>query len=456
MIENKETIENLISELIEQLKNLISIGFETNNIVKKKFAFIKINCTEVNYSNGSHGFSSSTEEVEKEEWVWLEWFEALEKIKSSEVFVKCSKKIYDELTEHKVNANFYLTKLLSEIAEKIIDLQENKVLLEKTLNSLIITFIMDIHNLPVEWKVKLWIEGIYLEDENLILNDNITLRRPICNDLNEEYNLNNISLELMTGLDKAEITPAIIEFTYKAKESHEALEYSKNLLKVLSLFEIGNVIERKYEITSNSITRFASKNKKSREGFNNQVYFLEKGKVKELNKFFEIILPILNGLNSFNDKAVELALERYFDSLNEKNLDKRIALSISSLESLYLKKTEGGEITRRLAQRVSLLIREVGKLKSLEVLGKVTKAYDIRSDYIHGSYNDEKKEKKEEIVKSILEYTRLSILTFLLISPTYDKDKLLNSLDSSMVDENQNQNLKKLLEKNYKKIKNGD
>ena len=315
---------------------------------------------------------------------------------------------------------------------------------------------MDIHNLPVEWKVKLWIEGIYLEDENLILNDNITLRRPICNDLNEEYNLNNISLELMTGLDKAEITPAIIEFTYKAKESHEALEYSKNLLKVLSLFEIGNVIERKYEITSNSITRFASKNKKSREGFNNQVYFLEKGKVKELNKFFEIILPILNGLNSFNDKAVELALERYFDSLNEKNLDKRIALSISSLESLYLKKTEGGEITRRLAQRVSLLIREVGKLKSLEVLGKVTKAYDIRSDYIHGSYNDEKKEKKEEIVKSILEYTRLSILTFLLISPTYDKDKLLNSLDSSMVDENQNQNLKKLLEKNYKKIKNGD
>ena len=99
--------------------------------------------------------------------------------------------------------------------------------------------------------------------------------------------------------------------------------------------------------------------------------------------------------------------------------------------------------------RLLFEIKNEFKLKPIEVYNVLSQAYDIRSTFIHGSQiKSEDRNNAVKIAKKILEYARLSLLIFFQLKPLADKEKLISRIDNSLLDEQANSKLKKLIDEN--------
>jgi hypothetical protein len=145
--------------------------------------------------------------------------------------------------------------------------------------------------------------------------------------------------------------------------------------------------------------------------------------------------------------SLSIAFQRYKDALLQPvTTESQITSLITCLEALYLKADERMELTHRLGQRVSALLRFHG-FTPLEVYNDVRQAYDIRSTFIHGSQIEkEKQQSAQELCKEIMEYARVSLLIFFQLKDA-EKDKVINRLDNSLLDENALQKVKGLARK---------
>ena len=121
-----------------------------------------------------------------------------------------------------------------------------------------------------------------------------------------------------------------------------------------------------------------------------------------------------------------------------------------SLEALYLKDTEKSELSERLAQRTALTL-SFFNYSPLEVFNIIKRSYDIRSRFVHGSKIEEDDQKDVMIlVEKVIEYTRRSLVIYLQINESIDKNKFLNLLSKSLLDKDAKEKLQKMLEGNVK------
>jgi len=119
--------------------------------------------------------------------------------------------------------------------------------------------------------------------------------------------------------------------------------------------------------------------------------------------------------------------------LKPESIENRITFVINCLEALYLKREERAELSHRLGQRVSAILRHLDFIP-IEVYRDIIKAYDIRSNYIHGQIEPEKHGDATKLEKKVFEYARISLLVFIQLMPRYSKEEIINRADNSLLD----------------------
>lgn len=158
---------------------------------------------------------------------------------------------------------------------------------------------------------------------------------------------------------------------------------------------------------------------------------------QKLRNFFELMEPIVSSQltqkGNKEEKFVTISFDRYNNALEEKMPESRLTYRTMCLGALYL---EGEmELTRRLSQRVACVMSFFG-YEPLDVFNTMKKSYEIRSRFVHGS-KIEKKHRKNlaELEKELMNYARVSIIMFLQLQGSLEKDDFLSKLDTSLLGE---------------------
>lgn len=292
-------------------------------------------------------------------------------------------------------------------------------------------FVSDLEKVPPIWQVKMWIIGLDIDDEMFDINKNIQIRKIKSSDIEIEMPLDSILLRAQ--FERFHYNSSVIlELKYKGN-LEEIYDEIYVILTSFILFKVGSVDKEKVEyhpksFTNDSFSSYSNIHKSPRYKY--IIRSEDVPKINELTKIIKNNLPIL-----FNkEDPIHIALQRYNDAIIvSDNIENQITTTINCLEALYLKKEEQTELSRRLGQRVSGIFRFLD-YTPLKVYNDVTRAYDIRSKYIHGQINPEKHKNIRKLAEDILEYARISILVHILLSPDISKEQIINKIDNSLLD----------------------
>ena len=219
---------------------------------------------------------------------------------------------------------------------------------------------------------------------------------------------------------------------------------SLHLLKLGSVSSVYNSLQAPHSILRLHNTALAAT-----KHIGTYKYKIEIDEVEKVREFIKALNPILFKItaNQEQQTSASSAFQRYIDAvLNDGLPESRITSAITCLEALLLKSSERMELTHRLSQRVAALLSPLN-LPPLKVYKSTSRAYDIRSTFIHGSpIQDEHRKNLNDLCEEILEYARLTVVIFLqVIKNQEDKDSFINKLDNSLFEEKPRTTIKEML-----------
>ena len=435
------TLYDLAKKIVEYVKK----SKEKREIVITKRPYIKAKISDFKYEKGSFGFSTSFKDTSKEEWHWKDEFDFIEKkIKQIDEYKESIRFIVETFGVSNGQSDMWLSRFTHKIANEAIRGIDNRRIID-----LITLFISDLEDNPVLWKPIVWLDGIYMETDVIEVGDRCKIKRPEPLDL--EYEISYDSFPLFNPMVTHHIPSAIMTIEHRAKGQPEMLRKIEGMVAVLRLFKVGSVSTVRTKWNPTSLLQFGGTNFKTSPLAATFKYGLNKDDEKNLQTFFEIIEPkiplevVQKGTGETN--FITIAFDRYNDSLLKSDIpESRLASAIMCLEALYLKDEERGELAERLSQRTALAICFFG-YNPLEIFNILKKSYEIRSRFVHGS-KIEKEEQKDlmKLVEKVINYARVSIIMFLQIQESHEKDRFIGMLNNSLLDENAKKKLNKIIE----------
>lgn len=414
-------------------------------LIQTRTLYVKPKIEGFEYEEGliSHGVSWT--HVEKEEWHWKDQYDFIHKVveqipEHSDCIAEISKK-------YKIpnrQAEYWLSRFVQILADKAVDPLSDEFIVDQ-----VTTFIRDLDKSPRDWRIKVWLDGIWLEEEQYELAGEMVLRRP-----------NPADFEIERRFDMSPVhdpfpfrgTPSsVLEFSFRAKESHEVRAEIGRILDVLGLFRLGSISAPRIEMLPRSIISGGTFTISSSPVATPYKYALRSADIGPLTSLIKKIKPMLPSPFDTPTDGIDplgIAFQRYKDALYQRGtIESRITSAITCLESLYLKARERMELSHRLSQRISALLR-LFEFIPLKVYKDVSRAYDIRSTFIHGSQVEEKQQQSApKLCETVLEYARVSLLVFFQLKGTVEKEELINKLDNSLLEEKALQKTKELISK---------
>jgi len=434
----------LLKKTIDKVREYKDKG----QLLKASNLYIKPKIERFDYKEGNISWQMSHIPIVKKEWDLKNHHDFIEKVVKQipsyhEVVLGISKK-YD-IEEHQVD--FWLEQFAYKLTREALG-----GLNEEALVNDIAIFIGDLEKSPVEWQIKTCVNGIWLEDDEYKIYEGLKIRRPVPSDL--EIERRAFDLFPITTPVLGETPSAVLELIYRCREEVEFQNEIENILNCLRLFNVGSVFAIRTEPHPRSILRVGGILSSIQRFSPTYKYPLSEQDIPKLRKLIEKIKPLLP--QRFLPLALEeatpinIALQRYNDALlKPERIESRITSAITCLEALYLGRQERAELSRRLGQRASAVLR-LFDLTPLEVYNTLNRAYEIRSVFIHGSQIGAEEHKgAAELAEKVLEYARVSLLVFLQLKPLIDKEKFINRIDNALLDENACSKLEKLIKENY-------
>lgn len=420
---------------------------KSGKIIKIKRLYIKPKVEQFKYKEGGTSYTKSFSYIEKEEWHWKDQFDFMEKVVKqlpsySEVVSEISKKY--QVNERQ--ADFWLSRFIQILIHKLREGITDEILVDD-----ITTFIADLEKSPIEWKLKIWIDGVWLKDEEYEIFEGLRIRRPKPSDLEIEKPFDMLPFPSVTPSFR-EVSSAILELTHRSRSPNEAQMEIQKILNCLRLFRVGSVFSIKYEMHPKSFLAFGGTIGSDQRFAATYKYSISQQDVPKLRDFIGKIkglLPKDLQVTSGKIDPIVIALQRYNDALlKPESIESRITSVITCFEALFLKAEERMELSYRLSQRAAALLRAFG-FKPLKVYNTLVQAYDIRSTFIHGSQiTSEERKNAAKIAEKILEYARVSLLIFFQLKHLINKEKLISRIDNSILEEQAYSKLKKLLNEN--------
>jgi hypothetical protein len=286
--------------------------------------------------------------------------------------------------------------------------------------------------LPV--KLTAFLDGLSILESPLAISNNYVFRRPTEEDVAE-----CIFLDEHGGhaIPLGETWFRVVgEFTFEVISTGLAQMEFLRMLEALQLFRVGGVGTNRYRMESlHSFLQGGIATMGGGYQFSRFAYQLSQSDAVSLNAFLKDIMPVLPDPLHLDKNTSEraIAYTRYKDALFQGGpAERTITSAITALEALFLENE--GELKRRLAQRVSVFLRELGtQADPYRCFEYVSEGYKIRSTFIHGgSLKATRRTVADSLVPIILEYARECVLAFFQIKTP--KDELLTQLDRTMID----------------------
>lgn len=331
---------------------------------------------------------------------------------------------------------------------------------------IIVDFLDFVFRRRLKWNIVFWIGGIGIGDDEIHLDDEILLRKPVPADFDKPtfqgFNLrSHVEGRGLDGSgtfpDRMPLPSLVYESVSHAVDLETASDSALKDLDALRLFRTGAIrIINDFSFSENWMARrcFFPWRKYQAEGWRVHEewmlkplshYIVAQDEVTLFRQRYRKIRSAIDALYQQNDspnggRSIGIAWNRFCDCLAKPiTPEERITLAITSMESLLLKSTEKGELAHRLAQRIAKLL-SFGAESPIKVYREFSEAYDVRSRYIHGagSANDPG---LERIGSSVVSYARRALAMFLLLAQEKKKDEIIKRIDNSMLDAAANEKL---------------
>ena len=292
-------------------------------------------------------------------------------------------------------------------------------------------FSLELEGQPLPVTVTAFISGLSIDESPLIISHRFHLRRPTQEDVTECVVIDEYGDQKFPLGDTwfRVVMELVCDAVYTVSAQMEFLR----TLEALRLFRVGGVATNRF--TMRSEHSFSGGTLSGAGRHSRYSYSLSKADIDSLKLFLHDIVPLLPDPRRLDEGITEreIAYTRYRDGLLQAGPSERtITSAITALEALFLK-TEP-ELTRRLAQRVSVFLRVLGTHADAQATyDNVSKGYKIRSTFIHGgSIKAKDRPDADSLAPIVLEYARECTLAFYQL--TAPKDELLAKLDHAMID----------------------
>lgn len=189
---------------------------------------------------------------------------------------------------------------------------------------------------------------------------------------------------------------------------------------------------------STSELYFLSRYRDINESENVIVKNTDKNRLKNLSKLLQPISDF--NVSRKNYQFILVALKFFKDAMNKDNKSERMSYCVQALEAIY--NTNSSQLTRTISQRLAMvfsLLKEVkprkySSINPLDVQKQISKAYDIRSKYVHGAINSKI---PDELLNQVIFYTQISIIITLAIlsiqKDKINKDNLNSDYDNCLI-----------------------
>ncbi len=465
VLDIKKKVLNYFKGFSEELRKNIS----KKNPFTEKYETLAPDFKEFKYDKGDITYHMGSKVIEKEKLDSFKIFLSFKKYNKNnddyEEILKNLNKLYE------VNIGFLdrlFENLMYSLLDELIEGQSDEKLTEK-----IQVLFNDLELKPSKCYAKAWIDGIWLSQEELLLKDNIKIRRITPNNLRYVQQLDYYGgVELLhkfmdpTAIIEVSLVPIITKeikipindkfFNLKSSMERE-LEMELDYISLaLRLYKLGSAFIHKIEKKLDSLIQRGTTISGDFQRIKNRVrYGIGEQDIPKLNFIINIIREKRQIIYNISKKPNPflIAIRRLNNAfLNAESSESSIMFVISSLEAIFLKGGELSELSRRLSQRISIYLKPLG-FNPLEINKLVKQAYKIRSIYSHGSKIDFKKEKIENIGEfriKVMECARISLLIYLQLVGNISKENLLNLIDKSLLDDDSYTEFDKLIKENCK------
>ncbi|MCX6245255.1 MAG: HEPN domain-containing protein [Bacteroidetes bacterium] len=432
MVQSK--ISSTLFELIKTIRDsLIDFkSFKNNEVVHLVNMSLKTSRKIVSYDQGIKQSEGSSEYIVKKDTYWKDFKAYFNRLSSKyPIFSTCLAEIKDEFHLSDEQAESNLNSLLQFVLFK-----NELELIDSTIIEIVAVFINDLNKTAPLWNIKLFVDGLWLNEEVIKLSNNILIRKPIDSDFDF---IQPVSLLNIVGPNEPDSCASIIEFAGKFDSEKKVNQYVDKIITSLRIFNLGSIeIKSRIYMPNSILTRNPISSNQS--SFSQYKYELTSTNSENLNQFINYFLEFLPAKSLQKDihelNPIYIGIDRYMEAISKSvSQEKRITSTITALEALLLKGNERSELSHRLSQRVSYLLRYFNE-HPVKVYNTIKRAYDIRSTYIHGSIlpPDGRKD-LADIQNKVCSAVRRVLLIFIEFTKTIKKDELISKIDNAIIDE---------------------
>ena len=434
-------------ELIESLYDLSGHAIKKFNeylrsgkirIVKRVYAKYKV--LEFNYSRSGTSFRGTTEFIVKDELDAFTLHELIKELSTENAFRNAVKIITDSYNVNEAQARYWIETFIYRLMYEY----HSGRLSNKELTYWINTFINEIEGNPVDWRIEVWLAGVYVETP-IELEKGVVLRPPCKEDI--EHELSIFAPFGVPGMP-FQIPDAILTINKRAKIRPAVYPYKEKLITLLQLYKLCSVHELRTMWAPRGILSSGGTSYPPVARFQTTYKCtINEREAEHISSFIKDLgakIPIDEEWGRLRvDNSIGVALSQYRDVLlKPEDIPNKIAYAVFGLEALYLKADERGELAQRLAQRVAKVMAKLGKGDGKEVFKAIKRAYKIRSVFVHGEPLKESKYRDRSLLDKLAEYLRTSILIFMQIPI---KNELINLIDDALIDKNSDEALERMV-----------
>ena len=436
----------LLQGLVEETIRLCEDWKKEGKLRKEARLYQKYKVEEFEYGAGGEiGVSVSFPIILKKEWSFSDILELIEFIKNLPSFKRCLAYIAEEYTSHfpnpKAQAEYRISKFLQ---KTVLDYLNGNFNPKNDLVRYIVTFIHNLEGAPIEWEIKVWLEGIWMKVDEIEIEKGVIIRKPVASDIEYEHSLSMP----FSGQTQLDYPSAILEITKRLKLRPAVYPELEKIIIALQLYRVGSVNKMRIYWRPKSFLQLGGISTPMRWRSTTYRYSLDESDVEKLPQFVAKIkdkLPVDEETGRLiTTSPLGIAILRYQDALiKPEAMENKIAYAVMGLEALYLKAGEREELSHRLAQRVAKLLSFYGE-RPIEVYNIIREAYKIRSVFVHGSSSRNKTSQElKKILDNIIRYLRQSIIIFIQLEEK--KGSILSLIDNALLEKQAEDKLQNLI-----------
>ena len=148
----------------------------------------------------------------------------------------------------------------------------------------------------------------------------------------------------------------------------------------------------------------------------------------EGDQFLKNIFIFYGLLQDTKNRYIKNSIEFLFRGRHIHENKVSLVLAIISLEALFSKSSDTGEIGFKLSNRVAVLLGKNSEERK-NIRKSINELYNMRSKIVHGV------PLQDVDFQGIFIWSRMAILRFLMLAKTYpDHDSIINEIDNAMID----------------------